>query len=128
MMIKHVTLGILGALLSASAASAQYGPPPGPPHGPPPAYDRGAFWRGAPDNPYQRIQFLQDRVNHGLSDGSLNRREGMRVNRELDGVRQWIHRMHWEDEGKLTPDQRGRVQGRLDQISGQIRWMHHNGW
>ena len=52
----------------------------------------------------------------------------MRVNHELDGVRQWIHHMHWEDEGRLTPDQRGRVQSRLDQISGQIRWMRHNGW
>ena len=126
--MKQITMGILGALLSATAASAQFGPPPGPPHGPPSAYDRGAFWRGAPDSPYQRIQFLQDRVNHGLADGSLDRHEGLRVNRELNGVRQWIHRMHWEDEGKLTPDQRGRVQVRLDQISGQIRWMRHNGW
>ena len=122
--MRQITLGIMGALLTATAASAQYAPPPGQP----PAYDRGAFWRGAPDSPYQRIQFLQDRVNHGLADGSLDHREGNRVNHELDGVRQWIHRMHWEDEGKLTPDQLGRVQARLDQISGQIRWLRHNGW
>lgn len=122
--MRQITLGIMATLLAATGASAQYAPPPGPPH----AYDRDAFWRGAPDSPYQRIQFLQDRVNRGLADGSLDRHEGSRVQHELDGVRHWIHNMHWEDEGKLTPDQRGRVQARLDQISGQIRWLRHNGW
>jgi hypothetical protein len=34
--------------------------------------------------------------------------------------------MHWNGE-RLTPDQRARVQARLDQISRQIRWMRHNG-
>ena len=122
--MNRTAIALMAALLGSSAACAQYGPPPGAPRG----YDAGAFWRGAPDSPYQRIQFLQDRANHGAADGSLDRREAMRVNHELDGVRQWIHRMHWEDEGRLTPDQRGRVQARLDQISGQIRWMRHNGW
>jgi hypothetical protein len=83
------------------------------------------FWRGAPDNPYQRIQFMQDRVNRGVADGSIDRREAWRVNRELNGVRQWIQRMHWQGQ-RLTPDQRARVQARLDQISRQIRWMRHN--
>ena len=110
-------------MLLSGAAVAQMPPP-----GPPPRWDAGAFWRGAPDSPRERIQFLQDRVNRGVADGSLDRREARRVNRELDGVRQWIHRMHWEDAGRLTPDQRGRVQGRLDQISRQIRWLRHNGW
>ena len=91
-------------------------------------YDPGAFWRGAPDSPYQRIQFLQDRVNHGIADGSIDRREAARVNGELNGVRGWIHRMHWEDEGRLTPEQRAQVQGRLDGISRQIHWLRHNGW
>jgi hypothetical protein len=34
--------------------------------------------------------------------------------------------MHWNGE-RLTPDQRARVQARLDQISRQIRWMRHSG-
>ena len=63
-----------------------------------------------------------------MRDGSLDRREAMRVTGELNGVRQYIHRMHWEDEGRLSPDQRGRVQTRLDQISSQIHWMRRNGW
>jgi hypothetical protein len=122
--MNRIAIALTAALLGTSAANAQYGTPPGPPRG----YDAGAFWHGAPDSPYQRIQFLQDRVNRGIADGSLDRREATRVNRELGGVRQWIHRMHWEDEGRLTPEQRGRVQARLDQISGQIRWLRHNGW
>lgn len=109
------------ALVPASAAVAQYGPRPAP-------WNAGAFWRGAPDNPYQRIQFLQDRVNSGIADGSLDRREAYRVNGELNGVRQWIRRMHWYDAGRLTPDQRAQVQGRLDGISRQIRWLRRNGW
>ncbi|WP_404712417.1 hypothetical protein [Sphingomonas sp. MMS24-J13] len=119
--MKRTILAMTAGLLVAGAAVAQPYPPRAP-------WDAGAFWRGAPDSPRERIQFLQDRVNRGLADGSLNRREAMRVNRELNGVRQWIRRMHWEDAGRLTPDQRARVQDRLDQISRQIRWLRHNGW
>lgn len=124
--MKGLIFGATVMLLSGAAVAQM--PPPGPPPGPPPAWDAGAFWRGAPDNPNDRIHFLQDRVNRGVADGSLDRHEAWRVNRELNGVRQWIHRMHWEDAGRLTPDQRARVQGRLDQISQQIRWLRHNGW
>ena len=118
--------------LAAGPASAQYGQyghggyQGGPNRGG--AYDAGAFWRGAPDNPNQRIQFLQDRVNRGMADGSLDRREAGRVNGELNGVRTWIRRMHWQDDGRLTPDQRAQVQGRLDGIIRQIHWMRQNGW
>lgn len=123
-----IAFAALGAI-AAGPASAQYGYG-GYPAGPnrPGPYDPGAFWRGAPDNPYQRIQFLQDRVNRGMADGSLDRREARRVNGELNGVRNWIRRMHWEDAGRLTPGQRDQVQGRLDGISRQIHWMRHNGW
>ena len=126
-----IVIAALGTIAAggASARSSPYGPGsyrPGPSR--PGPYDTGAFWRGSPDSPYQRIQFLQDRVNHGVADGSLDRREAARVNGELNGVRGWIHRMHWEDEGRLTSGQRAQVQRRLDGISRQIRWMRHNGW
>lgn len=112
--MKKIATTIAAALLCATAASAQY--------------SAGAFWRGAPDSPRERIQFLQDRINRGMSDGSLSRGEAMRANRELNGVRAWIRNMHWQDGGRLTPEQRGRVQARLDQVSSRIRWMRHNGW
>ena len=135
-----ITIAALATVAAGSAGAQQYGRPGGynqggynaGPANPggynPGAYNSGAFWRGAPDNPWQRIQFLQDRVNRGVADGSINRREAARVSGELNGVRGWMHHLHWEDAGHLTPDQRAQVQGRLDGISRQIRWMRHNGW
>ncbi|MBV9812030.1 MAG: hypothetical protein JO326_04720 [Acetobacteraceae bacterium] len=91
-------------------------------------WDSGAFWRGAPDSPRERIQFLQDRIDRGVSDGSLDRHEADRANRELNNLRGWIRSMHWDNGGRLTPDQRARVQERLDSLSRQIHWMRHNDW
>ena len=91
-------------------------------------WDRDAFWRGAPESPYERIRFLQDRIDRGRADGSLNRREADRASRELNGIRNWARRMHFEDGGRLDPRQIGALQVRLDQLSQQIRWMKHNGW
>ncbi len=117
--MKRIIMALVASTIVATPALAQWAPR----HGE--AWDRNTVWRGAPENPYERIQFLQDRISHGVADGSLDRREAWRANRELNGVRQWIRRMHWQGE-QLTPDQRARVQARLDQISGQIRWARHN--
>jgi hypothetical protein len=122
-MMKKVVTALIASMVVASPALAQYGPGPRPQ-----PWNPNAFWRGAPANPYDRIQFLQERINRGVADGSLDRREAMRATRELNGVRQWMRRMHWENGGRLTPDQRARVQARLDALSRQIRWMRHNGW
>jgi len=116
-MRNSIILAAAASAMFASPAAAQCAPGP---------WNPTTFWQGAPANPYNRIQFLQDRVNRGVADGSLDRREAWRVNRELSGVRQWIRRMHWQS-GRLTPDQRARVQARLDDISRQIRWLRHNG-
>src|SRR3954452_208659 len=118
--MKRIFIALLAGTVVVTPALAQWAPR----HSQ--TWDRNAIWRGAPDNPYERIQFLQDRISRGVADGSLDRREAWRANRELNGVRQWIRRMHWQGE-RLTPDQRARVQARLDQISQQIRWARHNG-
>jgi hypothetical protein len=112
------TLIVLAAAMMPAAVIAQ----------PAPGWDSGAFWRGAPDNPRERIDFLQQRVNNGIADGSLDRHEGARVNGELMHVREWIRHMHYDNAGPLTPAQRDEIQGRLDDLSRQIRWMRHNGW
>jgi hypothetical protein len=119
--MKRVIMTLVASAIAATPALAQWQHEPRGER-----MDGAELWRGAPDNPYDRIQFLQDRVNRGVADGSLDRREAWRINREINGVRQWVQRMHWQGE-RLTPDQRSRVQARLDQISGQIRWMRHNG-
>ncbi len=115
------TAAMMSVAFVATMAGAQPVPAPG-------GWDAGAFWRGAPDGPRERIKFLQDRIDHGRADGSLDRHEADRVQGELDGVRNWIRRLHWDDAGPLDPGQRARVQGRLDQISRQIKWMRHDGW
>jgi hypothetical protein len=116
-MKKLIILAAAATAIAATPAVAQWTPGP---------WNPNTFWQGAPANPYERIQFLQDRVNRGVADGSLDRREAWRVNRELNGLRQWIRRMHWQT-GALTAGQRARVQARLDEISRQIHWMRHNG-
>lgn len=116
-MRKFIIVAAAAAAVAASPVAAQWVPGP---------WNPNTFWQGAPANPYERIQFLQDRVNRGVADGSLSRGEAFRVNRELNGVRYWIRRMHWQS-GALTPGQRARVQARLDQIGRQIRWMRHHG-
>jgi len=119
--MRRIIIALVASTIAATPAMAQW-------HHEPRGgqWNGGDFWRGAPDNPYDRIQFMQDRVNRGIADGSIDRREAWRVNRELSGVRQWIRRMHWQGQ-RLTPDQRARVQARLDDISRQIRWARRNG-
>ncbi len=112
--------------LVTTAATAQIPPPPGWHGGI--VWDREAFWRAAPANPFERIQFLQDRVDHGLANGSLDPHEAARVTGELHAVRGWIRDKHWEDGGRLTPEQGAHLQERLDQISRQIHWLQRTGW
>lgn len=125
--MKRLAIALAAAGMTIASAATAQGPyrPGG--YGPG-GYNPGAFWRDAPASPYQRIQFLQDRVGRGVADGSLDRREADRVMGELGGVRRWIHHMHWEDEGRLNPGQLAQVQGRLDGISRQIHWLRYNGY
>jgi hypothetical protein len=121
--MKRTITAIVASLVVATPAMAQWAH-----HDRDHGWNPQAFWRGAPDNPYQRIQFLQDRINRGVADGSLDRREAAHASRELNGVRQWMRRMHWQNGGQLRPDQRVQVQARLDAVSRQIRWMRHDAW
>lgn len=118
--MKRIIIAFVASTIVATPAVAQW-------HG----RDRGSawtgadFWRGAPESPWARIDFMQKRIDRGVANGSLDRREAYRANHELNGVRDWLRRKHWQ-EGQLTPDQRARVQARLDQISRDIHWMRHD--
>src|SRR5437879_4410661 len=85
--MKKLIVAFLATAVTVTPAAAQWAPHSGP-------WNPNAFWQGAPANPYERIQFLQDRVNRGVADGSLDRGQASRVNSELNGVRQWVRRMH----------------------------------
>lgn len=74
-------------------------------------WDRDAFWRGAPDGLQQRIDWLQQRINRGISDGSMDRQEARRAQFQLDALRR--------DAAMLDR--------RLDDLSRSLRWAR-NDW
>ena len=118
--MKTVGLAIIFATMLAGPVLAQPASYQG--------YDAEAFWRGTSLNPIERIQILEDRVDRAEANGSLDHGEARRVRDELGHIWEWIHRMHYEDGGRLDPDQRADVQAHLDQISQQIRWLRRDGW
>jgi hypothetical protein len=74
------------------------------------SWERDTFWRGAPDGLQQRIDWLQQRINRGLSNGSLSRQEARRVQLRLDRLRR--------DASAL--------QRRLDDLASSIRWSRRD--
>jgi len=74
-----VSAAIAGAMFAAGAATVPATAQPG--------WNSNAFWRGAPGGQWERISFLQQRIDRGIADGSLNRREGMRARAELRRIR-----------------------------------------
>lgn len=112
------------ALVSGAPALAQpYGPPPGP-HGP------GMMGPGAPApggwDLHRRIDWMQHRIDRGRQDGSLDRREAFRVQRELQRIRMDEDRMRDRHGGRLWDRDRMYLQQRLDRLNDQIRWLRHN--
>lgn len=85
-------------------------------------WNREAFWRGAPEGVRERIDFLQRRIDRGIADGSLDRREARRSQYQLNLIRRDVRRMR----GEMTPWRRDQIQARLDNLSRQIRWSRQN--
>ncbi|HEX5182565.1 MAG TPA: hypothetical protein VFW19_05360 [Allosphingosinicella sp.] len=90
--------------------------------------DSSAFWRGAPAKPWGRLGFLQQRIDRGIRDGSLDRREAWRVQKELRSIRDDAWRMRRRDGDRLSPGDAAALQARLDDLSRRIHWLRHNGW
>ena len=83
-------------------------------------WNRDDFWRGAPDAPLRRIDFLQQRINRGIADRSLDRREARRVQYQLNSIRQDASRR------RMTPQRRDMLNQRLDELAQQIRWARND--
>lgn len=73
-------------------------------------YSNDDFWRGAPDGLQQRIDWVQQRINRGVADGSLDRDDARRAQWELDSLRR--------DATAL--------QQRLDGLSRSVRWARQD--
>jgi hypothetical protein len=90
-------------------------------------WDRESFWRGSPQSTRERIQWLQQRIDRGMGDGSLNRREARNSQRELDSIRRMAMRMRADRGGDLRPRDRDYIQTRLDNLSEKLRWRRSDG-
>jgi hypothetical protein len=124
---------ILGAALAvsliaaAAPAFAQYGAPSGDPRDWPDRAQRGD-WRG-PRGGWdldRRIDWMQERIDHGRADGSLDFREADRVQDELRRIRDHERRERDDNGGRLDRRARDQLDARLDRLNDQIRWLRHN--
>lgn len=84
-------------------------------------WDRDAFWRDAPSDLRQRVEFLQQRIDTGARDGSLTRNEARDLNRRLEPIRRDARR------GNLNGSRRDSLQARMDSLSREIRWQRRDG-
>ena len=69
-------------------------------------WNRDTFWRGAPEGLQQRIDWLQQRIDRGVSEGSMSREEARRSQFQLNSLRR--------DAAALS--------ARLDDLSRNLRW------
>ena len=95
---------------------------------PPAGWDKEAFWAGAPVGVWERIGFLQQRIDRGIAHHHLNRTEAARAQNELQRIREMTGTMRARDGGTLSDTDRTYLQDRLDQLSSTIHWMAQNGW
>jgi opacity protein-like surface antigen len=84
------------------------------------------FWRGAPSDSWQRISYLEQRINAGMRDGSLTPQEARRAQMELRQIRRDAMRMR-RYGGSMSARDSAMLQSRLDDLSRNIRWARHNG-
>ena len=74
----------------------------------------------------RREHWMAERIERGVADGSLDRREARRVHRELDSIRDQEDRMRVRHGGRLDDRDRMVLEYRLDELGARIRWLRHN--
>ena len=62
----------------------------------------------------RRLDWLQQRINRGRDDGSLDRREAWRAQRKLDSIRYDERRARYRHHGSISDNDRAELQARLD--------------
>jgi hypothetical protein len=90
------------------------------------AWDRETFWRGAPQGIRERIDWLQERINRGVRDGSLDPQEARRSQWQLNQIRRNLRAQRRDGNG-LSWRERSQIQAQLDDLSRKIRWRRHDG-
>ena len=68
---------------------------------------------------HERMNRLERRIDRGVSEGSLNRREERDLREQLDRIKDREARMR--RDGRLDPRERDRLQEDLDRLERRIR-------
>ncbi len=143
--MKRASMTLFAALAAASALAAPvlaqpygtqpYGPPPPAQGGYDQDHDRRDHDHDHEHGPMQpggwdidrRIDWMQQRIMRGRSDGSLDRREYRHAQRQLDSIKNDYRRARWHGGGRLDDRARDMLQERLDRLNGEIHWLRDNG-
>jgi hypothetical protein len=70
--------------------------------------------------------WLQDRIDHGRKDGSLESAEALRAQNVLDKI---THDERFDartNNGQLSPKDRATIEARLDDLSDHMHWAKAN--
>ena len=127
-MIKFLTGAALAAsmLAAAPAAAQSYGSSQAYANrGYAQGYSGNDFWQGAPNDSWQRISWIEQRIEAGRRDGSLSPQEARRAEMQLREIRRDAMRMR--RGSYMSASNSAMLQSRLDALSRSLRWARHNG-
>lgn len=106
----------------AEVTDPGYVPPP-PAAGPPLAYGYSTFWRDAPQDVEQRIDWMQSRIDRNRDSGRLDPRQVGYAQHDLNDIRRMDGDLRTRDGGALSDADRGYLQGRLNILGQNLHWM-----
>jgi len=113
--MKTFAIALFSALALTTALAGCDEPPP--PH---PVY-RPAVWDIG-----NRINWIQQRINHGRNDGSLDYDEFRRVQGELNRIKGEFNQDRAYNNGGLDGPTRADLERRLNYLNDQIHWLREN--
>ena len=70
-----------------------------------------------------REQWLQERVDRGLQDGSLGADEARHVRQDLEQIHEEQVRLQDANDGELMASDSDRLEMKLDHVARQIHWL-----
>jgi hypothetical protein len=82
----------------------------------------GGQWGGGQWDIDHRIDWMQERINHGRQSGDLSFGEANRVQDRLNDIRQDFRRDRFRDGGRLNDADRDQLNSRLNRLAQTIRW------
>jgi hypothetical protein len=85
-------------------------------------WDRDSYWRGAGNDPLQRIEFMQRRIDRGAADGSLTRKEARASQKTLNKIRKDARNMG----SRINDREAAELNSRLDALGQKVRYRRQD--